>query len=513
MKKIIYLNILLSLFLISCLGDNSNYDYDFMEEVTISHASSSYTVTYGDSLIISPTVTTGNDEEYSYRWTMYNDTDWLAGGPGDNLDTISYDKNLAVIANFEVGDYTMMYYVVHKETGYEKSSKVSLSILTDFSRGWYFLKTTSDDNTELDFHNGESMLENSLQTVSGVTLEGASKYLTIVPTWIYNDKDGNAMYQKQTLFITTEKDAAQVLVEELKVEYDDYEDFFYGEPSTSPPLRICTHYAYWYAAITPSALYINSITYNQIAGKWGYGLSLDGAMDLSDQFLPDYTRGLLFDKNSMSFLYYTYGGVLYNVSDTDASETVYAVKPNNMDCYPLKITWKGYTVMDNINKQERYIIKLWDLFNSRASNTLYNPIDPAVDTISVAACPEFYKSEIFAGDKDHTVFYYGNEDKVSMYNMVAKTETASIATFDGEEITYIKNYCWSSSSDADYNFNYLVVATYKDGRYKVYMYSLISGIPDPSIEPIIYEGEGKITDMCYVTPVLSAYSCNYYTFF
>ena len=86
-----------------------------------------------------------------------------------------------------------------------------------------------------------------------------------------------------------------------------------------------------------------------------------------------------------------------------------------------------------------------------------------------------------------------------MYDLEQNTEELIVPTgmATGEEITYIKNYYWTEDTDEKDNFNYLVFATYQNGKYKIYMYDILGGKPNGS--PVrILEGEGKVVSMRFI---------------
>ena len=91
-----------------------------------------------------------------------------------------------------------------------------------------------------------------------------------------------------------------------------------------------------------------------------------------------------------------------------------------------------------------------------------------------------------------------------MYDLEQNTEEPLSLTdmVSGEEITYISNRYWMGDAVEDNNFDYLAIATHKDGKYKVYLYEILGG--KPYGKPVrILEGEGKIVKMHYVHPSMT----------
>ena len=91
-----------------------------------------------------------------------------------------------------------------------------------------------------------------------------------------------------------------------------------------------------------------------------------------------------------------------------------------------------------------------------------------------------------------------------MYDLEQNTEEPLSLTdmVSEEEITYISNRYWTGDAVEDNNFDYLAIATHKDGKYKVYLYEILGG--KPYGKPVrILEGEGKVVKMHYVHPSMT----------
>ena len=91
-----------------------------------------------------------------------------------------------------------------------------------------------------------------------------------------------------------------------------------------------------------------------------------------------------------------------------------------------------------------------------------------------------------------------------MYEIEQKRETElNLSGFEGGEVTYISNRYWWSNQDEDNNFDYLAIGTYVNGRYKIYLYHTIGGIPNGQPERIL-EGEGKVLKMHFLSPFMGS---------
>ena len=70
-----------------------------------------------------------------------------------------------------------------------------------------------------------------------------------------------------------------------------------------------------------------------------------------------------------------------------------------------------------------------------------------------------------------------------------RVETKVDYNFNGEEITFIAHV----KTPIAVGKNKLIIATYLSGNYKVYLFDLLSGLPDG--EPQVLKGEGRVTDV------------------
>ena len=141
-----------------------------------------------------------------------------------------------------------------------------------------------------------------------------------------------------------------------------------------------------------------------------------------------------------------------------------------------------------------------------------DPSNPIEKVTEVATSSKLNGANLFAvNELTAKVMYFVNDNQLYMYDLIQNTEELLRPTdmTTGEEITYISNRYWSGSDNADKNFDYLVFATHKDGKYKVYLYEILGG--KPYGKPVrVLEGEGKVVKMHYVDPSMSMVSYDYF---
>ena len=131
-----------------------------------------------------------------------------------------------------------------------------------------------------------------------------------------------------------------------------------------------------------------------------------------------------------------------------------------------------------------------------------NPIQK-VDTIDTALA---LNSTVVIGNNENqaNLLYYAVAGKIYMYEIEREKESElKLEGFQGGEVTYISNRYWLSEEDKDHNFDYFTVATYADGKYKIYLYNTVGGIPTGRPERIL-EGEGKVLKMHFLSPFMGS---------
>ena len=85
--------------------------------------------------------------------------------------------------------------------------------------------------------------------------------------------------------------------------------------------------------------------------------------------------------------------------------------------------------------------------------------------------------------------YFTKGHELWRLDVSLRVETKVDYNFNGEEITFIAHV----KTPIAVGKNKLIIATYLSGNYKVYLFDLLSGLPDG--EPQVLKGEGRVTDV------------------
>lgn len=135
---------------------------------------------------------------------------------------------------------------------------------------------------------------------------------------------------------------------------------------------------------------------------------------------------------------------------------------------------KVYAIfVDEKDVNQRYLYQL-----EMPSSTQYT--NPVKEIVTLPANLKLNSADLYATNRTDTrAIYMVNNNRLYFYDVDNQEE--SPLNPEGlpadETITYLEHKYWSQTNDAEHNFNYLMIGTYKSGNYKVYMYEMLGGKP------------------------------------
>lgn len=134
--------VLLALLATSCFEDTGNYDYNYLGEIEVANLSDrDFSYMYESDIIIEPEVlTTISEEELEYVW--------LRNVNGLMYDTLCYEKNLNVKANFPTSN--LEFRVIHTPSDTHHRFTITVRVAMPFDQGWAILRNTTG-GARLDF--------------------------------------------------------------------------------------------------------------------------------------------------------------------------------------------------------------------------------------------------------------------------------------------------------------------------------------------------------------------------
>ena len=136
----------------ACFEDDSTLGTVEVGDIEIAALRDTSIVSYnGNVLHIEPVVTAGYpEEEMNYAWYIHGgqfDEDGDVPG-GYRTNCISEEKVLDYEVNLPSGVYNLTFEAM-ADNGYAKTTRMSLTVSTPFSDGFYLLKETADGNTDV----------------------------------------------------------------------------------------------------------------------------------------------------------------------------------------------------------------------------------------------------------------------------------------------------------------------------------------------------------------------------
>lgn len=476
-KLLIFLFI--STLLVSCYEDEGNYKYSKINSVSVKGIEKEYTkFTSIDKLEIPIEVTSVDPSvEFEYLWSYYDAKESI---------TISDKKDLTFPITMKQGKYTLLLTVTEKASGIKYYFSSALTVETQFTRGWYILKEDGSD-TELDLRREDTSLDNILANYSAM---GKLKGKPVSIGYFSGGK----------IFLQSENDAYSVLIEDMSL-IANYKDMFFAEPTEIPTqIGFCQNVQV-YNWIDENGVYKASTP------KFGYPMSIDG--DTKGYVPSGFTA-----KNMTDILYYDElncrffvepmnGSFLYTFKDTDKAGNATTWLPRDLDATMLYMgtfggpagseKGSGFAVLEKRSGEKERLIFTVD---TNAANAKYNPITKGV---IAPLGSDIYNAKVFANNRNFAVLYYDNKNKLGMYDISSDSQKDIYTFTEGEEITYIHNSIYYSDK-----MDKIVVATYKNGDYKLYLFDILAGAPTG--EPVIYEGKGRVKEVIYTAAGISSFS-------
>lgn len=466
---------LLFLFLSSCYEDKGNYDYTEINRVSITGLESQYQrYTNIDNLSISIELEDTSDGtiEYDYVWTISNSRD------DNRKDTISTDKTIDYFINVPPGTYNILLTATEKTTSIPHFFTSKLIVETRFTRGWYLLKEI-DGDSELDLHNETISLSNLLTDYSDI---GKMK-----------GKPVSLGYFNGRIILQTEN-ALNMIDKESMTLISDYNELFLDAPTVVPRQIGFATSLMSTNIIDESGIYYYS-TYQAI----GFPLktSDEKPYRLTGYTAKDRSNLIHYDQLNCRFLTHASSAtVLMPFKDEGKDGAIQQWVPNNLDADLLYMDTQSriynsekeaYAILKKRSGAKDILVFSLD-FSAIASKS--NPIKKG---FAVPPNSGIYNATVFGNNMNYAALYYNNGNKLGMYDLLTNTQK-DVYTFDSnEEITFITNFVYSGTQIAP--INKIVVTTYFNGNYKLYLFDILEGMPTGT--PLIYEGKGRVKEVLH----------------
>jgi hypothetical protein len=493
--------ILVTLLVTSCYKDLGNYEYSDGEVITITGIDPSYDkISLEDRITLDPVVTsTMPGATFEYFWGIYETS---VQGYAPKLDTIARTRNIDYLVTQPAKAWVLVFGAKNSITGLTEIATSTINVITQFTRGWYVLKDNGT-TTDLDlFLTPDNIIpsvrkDNVFNLANGKSLQGKASILGFYTS--YKSNVTGTLGNTRALFLITDSDASVVNINTIK-EIRGFNDLFYEVPAVKSPGLV---------TIGSSALHlvnngrVHSI-YSMSSNMGMFGLyqlrdAVNSPYMLSKYFLSGaFFDPYFFDQTSSSFVSAGGAGTMLSSVVSTATSSMSAVSNNKELIYMGLRTaspFAGYALFRD--KTDTGLKILSTLSGTRTAFSIMN------DTIQPSE--KLYGATIHAINQDETMMYFAAGNEVWSRNLANRFEQLQFAPPAGEEITFIRHRKYTVTSDALFNYNFVMVGTKSGTGYKVYMFTKSAG--NLSAEPaFILTGTGSVGDVIYIAPSINEYT-------
>jgi hypothetical protein len=494
----------------SCKKDKGNYDYTEREVISVKGIESTYNILAGLSITIDPEVSSNKEGELEYLWGIYESN--LAGTYIPVMDTVSRTKKIDYVVNRVVKDWFLVLRVTNSKTGYAQYFNSTIKVGSEFTRGWYVIKTEAD-KSDLDLFltpqniTPVSKRENVYSVMNGKKLDGSGMILKFFHDYKVL-KDGvysNTGTATRSLVLLSDKDASVVDISTMK-EIHDLNGLFFEPPAVKRPGFIGNDLVIYYMVNNGQ---LHSISFNGPSSGIFGGRKLRGANDLpynlSKYHLMILASSFFFDETSSTF-FTASDHSLYLTAVTDVPGTQLSANNNNKKLLYMGTKTPGPSTGVAIfqDKTDPTLKSLATIspsqFAFRMVTETLNPTD------------KIYNGSNFALlYQDENLIYFSVGNEIWSRNLSNKFEQLQFTVPSNETVTFIRHRKYTGAGvEAPYSYNYVMIGTKSGDSYKIRMFTKTVG--NLAATPaFILEGKGSPADAMYVSPsiVTNSYPSTY----
>lgn len=486
MKKVLF-NIMTLFFITATLSSCfKEYEADTLidrEVITVVGLDSIYVVSSGvDNLQITLDVNSNESGELTYEWYYFN--------PNQNTNSadevltmtlISEEKDLDCVIGAAPNSYTLLVQVTNNTTGYMSTHTSSLTVVTEFSRGWFILKDNGYE-TDLDMFqinndnyyviDGSTPASDLLTAINGEPLKGKAvsyDYIYTIP--VFDDALG---------YYTNTTSGAAILASEDMGYYDiatlartrDLSDLFIA-PQTSLSPEVFTVFnsgvtSYATTFVDGGALYTSSyMSGTNPTGMFGVPVKWDYSTynyRLAPFVYVGMMNNTMFDEISNSFVSVSAtGGTMSSLADYSSYYPgTGAVSPSNLGLDMVHMARIGTSmdyaancIMQDPNTGAKYIYKA-------AGFTVV-----VYEIGEITSDLKMYDAETYACSSNEYRLYYAVDNVVysSLVNVAPFADAVEFTADADEKVAFIKHVLVEGAYGYDdYGttyYDHIAVATYK----------------------------------------------------
>lgn len=489
------------LMLASCITDDSTIGQD-KAFITISGINAAYdVVTFNqEPLVIQPEVSSSYAaDDLEYNWSFYNTTESLKRHTEEFKATPICDtKDLNKDMGLSDGNYTFIFTVRAKSTGYSVSQTTQVYASSLLSRGFCILKEDADGNTDVDIYNTvqQRLIPDMFATYQGAAIPGAPRAMDVIFSQAYMDTETDTPTSANLLCLTTHADEVRwVSLQGLTTVMDQY-NCHYDVVEGEVPYR--TVQGSWSAYfLTSNGVYSSYTGKQRVAGIFGTLSGNGGSTHIVCSPSSNYQM-VYWNEQTRSLCYLDFNG---NERPLTSEMADYPVKDTNYDCLFGGLCMAGgekiFFVLQDRDNADRRLLYFIKCKTASAELERVEVIDPST---------HFAQAQLYAvsssGSMGATVAYCVHNNKVYTYALEGSGLEEEL-TFEGlpaeEPITYISNRYYYGLG---FMFNYLAIGTQTADQYTLRLYNILGDAPDG--EPAMtLNGHGRLKSYTYIDPEMT----------
>jgi hypothetical protein len=486
----------------------------------------------GDTVTISPVIDYGGQAaDFTYKWFKYV----TLPDNSQALKLVSEKRDFVVVMD-SLGTYQLRAEVTNMATGVTAAFTTSWSVVSRAERGWYILKATADGNTDMDAFlispKGAATTTNIITAKYGKPLGGNPVALSFTSVYNYLDPVSNRFTANNSCLVPMS--AKEVLAYRIKDErvLANSDRLFYEVPSAAtrnyqglvsdPNLMVLVNNGRAQGMNPASNSFLPERVGDYSLSPYFTTIPSASATDAGyimgfDQKNESFVT-VRFKQTGISYFPDVYlnssnGGKQYNISSNHLGGQLAFLEGMDGSLDTLLTTnGRAYGLLKRNNSSDMVLLglNLAELIPIRYNGT-HSPIRYA-DTLMASTYPDLTSATLYALNKNNPILYFTNGNKIGAYNIDSKTYINNLYSFPtGEEITYIKFINCQYDNSAAYNFTSLVVATYSNGNYKVYQFTVLGNTLNQT--GTLFQGTGRVKSLIYATPNTSPFFYAMYRYY
>lgn len=492
--------LLLATLFTGCTSDDSDYGTPGKTYINLSGIDESYSVeTHGtDKLVITPQISSSfADDDLEYTWAYYltSKGQYSEYDASTNTytypkaDTLSHSRALDEALTLPDGQYTLVYTVTSKSTGYSQSFKTSLNTASALANGFYILKENTEGNTDIDLYNPtkKTLISNVITANQGKAMSGKPRSMDVVYDMGYVDANNNKG-ATNSLLLTTESDNMQFMSLQDGQAFLTPSNIHYSETPGEKVYRAAGSF-YYNFLVTSNGVYTGKSGSGGGTGVFGANSGDGGSVHVAPGGGNSFYALAYWSDAAHAIEAEDYNG---STMPVNSSVDGYTATVDNAICIDCGHCEAGmgdsyFILQDKTDASKKWLYTV-NIGFTRATNTAVRAIN--ADT-------HFAKASVRAiNSLTATIGYAVDGNKLYSYNLAQETAEKELTLQDlpsDETITFVSNRYYAGSP----SFDYLVIGTQKGNTYHLYFYNMIGG--EPVNAPVFtISGEGKLKSLGYV---------------